>query len=328
MMLAWLAATVALLAALAPGTSALECVAGAVAANAAFAAADFERCETIAVGDASKGVHVHLLWSISARGAADEEITLAAQFPSDKGWVAVGLSESGSMYGSDMTVIRKINDVFVAEDRHAMSSVTPELDGSQDATLMAADASSGKTSVAFKRRTKTCRADLEDLPFKDLLTAAIVAWGDSHDFAYHLPDRRTTAWVNWFNKPEAPPENAALKTHTVQGNPLDVPVKRTVYCYSAHKLPQDKKYHVVRAEPIVNSSHPELVHHMILYSCLQDFDPLFYNKSQSGPPMCAQGMQQKGMCYSLWIMSGVGYKPMEMPAGRSQILTCSEWVRG
>lgn len=321
MMPAWLAATAALLVALATGTAAVECVAGAVAANAAFAAADFERCETIAVGDARNGVRVHLLWSISARGAADEEITLAAQFPSDTGWVAVGLSESGSMYGSDMTVIRRVNDAFVAEDRHAMSSVKPELDASQDATLMAADASSGKTSVAFKRRTKTCRADSEDLPFTDLLTAAIVAWGDSHDFAYHLPGHRTTAWVNWFNKPAAPPENAALKTHTVQGNPLDVPVDRTVYCYSAHKLPQDKKYHVVRAEPIINSSHPELVHHMILYTCLQDFDPNFYNKSQSGPPLCAQGMQQKGMCYSLWIMTGVGAKPMEMPAGRSQTLT-------
>jgi len=313
--------TVALLAALAQGTAAVECVGGAVAANAAFAAADFERCETIVVGDASNGIRVHLLWSIRARGAADEEITLAAQFPSDTGWVAVGLSESGSMYGSDMTVIRRVNDAFVAEDRYAMSSVKPELDASQDVTLMAADASSGKTSVAFKRRTKTCRADSEDLPFTELLTAAIIAWGDSHDFAYHLPGRRATAWVNWFNKPTAPPESAALKTHTVQGNLLDVPVDKTVYCYSAHKLPQDKKYHVVRAEPIINSSHPELVHHMILYTCLQDFDPLFYNKSQSGPPVCAQGMQQKGMCYSFWILWAVGATPMEMPAGRSQTRT-------
>lgn len=303
-----------------PIASAAVCLQGAVSPNDAFQPADFERCETVAVGDARKGVNVHLLWRISGRGTGDEQVTLAAQFPSDKGWVAVGLSESGSMYGSDMTVIREVNGSFVAEDRHAMSSSTPSLDLAQDVTLLAAEASRGKTSVMFKRPTKTCRSSVEDLDFPDVLTAAIVAWGDSHEFAYHLPGRRATAWLNFFDPPVASvAQNGPgdLMTHTVQGNALDVPVDKTVYCYSAHKLPQDKKYHVVRAEPIINSSHPELIHHMILYTCLDEFDPLFYNKSRSGPPVCAQGMQQKGMCYSFWILWAVGATPMEMPIGKS-----------
>ena len=139
-----------------------------------------------------------------------------------------------------------------------------------------------------------------------------MAWGENHEFAYHSPGRRATGWLNFFDLPK--PENTAgLLTHEVRGNTLQVPVDKTVYCYSGHKLPQDKKYHVVRAEAFLNSSHPQLVHHMILYTCLQDLDETFYNQTQTGPPVCAVGMKQKGMCYSFWILWAVGGNAMQMP---------------
>ena len=53
----------------------------AVGANQAFKAAEYDYCEVIRVG----GAVVHLLWTISGRGTARENITLAAKFPSDKG---------------------------------------------------------------------------------------------------------------------------------------------------------------------------------------------------------------------------------------------------
>jgi len=290
---------------------AADCV--GVVANEAFKPGDFERCAAVTVGDASRGVRVHVFWTILGRGTKDEEITLAAQFPSDRGWVAIGLSESGSMYGSDIFVVRKpTGGIAVAEDRFARSSVTPTLDAVQDVTLVATDASSGTTSIVIKRPTKTCHSTAEDIDFTDVLTAVIVAWGEDHEFAYHSPGRRATGWLNFFDLP-TPENTAGLLTHEVRGNTLQVPVDKTVYCYSGHKLPQDKKYHVVRAEAFLNSSHPQLVHHMILYTCLQDLDETFYNQTQTGPPVCAVGMKQKGMCYSFWILWAVGGNAMQMP---------------
>jgi hypothetical protein len=304
-------AVLLVLAAVLPGAHAAACAGGAVpAANEAFKAADFVRCEAITVGNPISGQTVYLLWKMS--DYPTPSVTIAAQFPSDQGWVSVGLSESGSMYGSDMAVVRQVNGKFVVEDRHAMRSVTPTLDASQDVTLLAAVALSGRTSVVIKRPTVTC-GGTEDIDFKDVEAAAIVAWGDSHEFAYHSAGRRATAWINFLGAESAPVDLKGYKTHEVRGNSLDVPVENTVYCYSGHQLPQDKKYHVVRAEPLLNSSHPHLVHHMILYTCLQDLDADFLNQTTRGPPICASGMQQKGMCYSFWILWAVGGQAMQMP---------------
>lgn len=162
------------------------------------------------------------------------------------------------------------------------------------------------------RPTKTCREGQEDLDFLKVEMAAIVAWGDTHEFSYHMPGRRATGWINFYNRP-ATESTADLKTFDTVVNTHRPRIDSTIYCYSGHQLPQDKKYHVVRAEPILNSSHPHLVHHMILYTCLQDLDPVFLNSTSTGPPVCASGMQQKGMCYSFWILWAVGGGPMQMP---------------
>ena len=107
-------ALLVVLAAVLSTAGAADCV--GVVANEAFKPGDFERCAAITVGDASRGVRVHVFWTILGRGTKDEEITLAAQFPSDRGWVAIGLSESGSMYGSDIFVVRKpTGGIAVAE---------------------------------------------------------------------------------------------------------------------------------------------------------------------------------------------------------------------
>jgi len=301
------------LAAVLPGAHAAACAEGAApAANGAFKAADFLRCEAVAVGDRASGQKVFLLWTVSDPGTANAAVTLAAQFPSDGGWVAVGLSESGSMYGSDMAVVRKVDGKFVVEDRHAERSVTPEMDAGQDVELLAAEAEAGRTSIVIKRAAVTCGGS-EDLDFTDVEAAAIVAWGDSHEFAYHSAGRRATAWLNFLGTEAAQEELDQYQTHEVRGNSLDVPVDKTVYCYSGHQLPDDKKYHVVRAEPVLDSSHPHLVHHMILYTCLQNLDADFLNQTKHGPPVCASGMQQKGMCYSFWILWAVGGQAMQMP---------------
>ena len=135
----------------------------------------------------------------------------------------------------------------------------------------------------------------------------------SHEFAYHSAGRRATVWINFLGTAPAPLALDAYQTHEVRGNWLTVPVDKTVYCYSGHQLPQDKKYHVVRSEPLLNSSHPHLVHHMILYTCMQDLDAAFLNQTTRGPPVCASGMKQKGMCYSFWILWAVGGQAMQMP---------------
>jgi len=51
----------------------------------------------------------------------------------------------------------------------------------------------------------------------------------------------------------------------------------------------------------------------MLSTHLQDLDSDFHNATSTGPPICAEGMQQKGMCYTFWILWAVGGRALQMP---------------
>lgn len=118
------------------------------------------------------------------------------QYPTDKGWVGLGISEAGSMYGADLIVFRQVSGVWGVEDMHAKETGTPILDASQDVALLGAESANGHTFIKAKRDANTCQSlGQQDLKFVDAVQPFLFAFGESHELSYH-GHNRMTAWLN------------------------------------------------------------------------------------------------------------------------------------
>ena len=257
-----------------------SCVPEDLVSNSVFTAASFNRCLKIDLGQK----YVLIYWSVlPAESDYQRNITFAAQFPTTSAWVALGISTSGGMIGADMIVVRYLGTSWIAENRFATATSLPPLDTVQDVILLGASAANGVTSFQVQRPLVYCNSAMH-ISIEDTLAPLIFAYGvdGSYELAYHGFDHRGTVWVNLIEDtpPQAPPAGASVLEvrHATFSVPAD---DTTKYCYSSHVFPQDRKYHLVRAEPVLNSSHPELIHHMIIYSCLSEVSGLVILRTRS-----------------------------------------------
>lgn len=180
--------------------------------------------------------------------------------------------------------------------------------------LVGASSAGGQSFFQVVRPLVYCDGDLQDISVGDNIVPLILAYGadGSYDFLYHGFDRRGSVWLNLMQKPSptpSPPDGASIMEvrHTNLSVPQD---DETKYCYSAHVFPQDRKYHLLRAEAILNSSHPELVHHMIIYSCVSEVSAQSYADA-AAPSTCDTRMQLD--CPVFWVMWAVGSGPLQLP---------------
>lgn len=105
-----------------------------------------------------------------------------------KGYVGFGLSDNGKMTGADIVVGGVLpNGRSYFSDRHAVGHQTPELDDSQDWTLLAASESDTSTMLTFSRSLDTC--DPQDYPITENKIAVIWAYGERDDIRYHYRNR-------------------------------------------------------------------------------------------------------------------------------------------
>lgn len=113
-----------------------------------FTAAEFPNCKLLS---SSYALH----WKVDQ---AAGYITLALDVDGSRGWVAFGISEAGGMRGADIMVARKDPEtgVFTGEDYYSKDFVVPQLDESQDVTLVSAVQQSGYTTAVFRRKLSTC----------------------------------------------------------------------------------------------------------------------------------------------------------------------------
>uniref|UniRef100_A0A7S4F182 DOMON domain-containing protein n=1 Tax=Chrysotila carterae TaxID=13221 RepID=A0A7S4F182_CHRCT len=115
------------------------------------------------------------------------------------GWVGFGLAELGGMPGADI-MVASVSDDGIAQigDYWASGYFTPQLDESQDWTLVSASQSDSVTSVRATRRLDT--NDRQDRSFDPSLPIAhrvIAAIGATDTFVYHA--ERAPATVDFFN---------------------------------------------------------------------------------------------------------------------------------
>lgn len=184
------------------------------------------------------------------------------------GWLSVALSANGGMRGADIWLLTKNTaGNWILEDRFSSDMVTPTLDAQQDLNLINAQQTDAETCMIFQRRVSTCDVNQADLDFSPYGQYVIYAFSTSSTFAYHGPSNRGSKRVNFLTTFTAPALPADVQTLDIKMKLFNVPSADTSYMCQSFVLPNDKKYHIIRADPLVGQGQHR-VHHMIMYTCL------------------------------------------------------------
>eukprot|EP00775_Hariotina_reticulata_P006321 gene6321-6556_t len=221
------------------------------------------------------GESIWLHWGVSGDVSSSRTVTfgVTASLPAATSYLGIGLSELGSMKGADVWLLNKTSSgSWELVDAYAPGFVKPVADAHQDLKLLGVESNgNGSLIAAWRRFLAPC--DLQDLPIiAD--TPIHVIWAHHNDGGYHGTSSRGGKVVNFI--PAA--SNVAHLANTSQPLASDVktldlvynvtiPPQETSYFIHYFKLPSDKKYHIVKYEPI---GHLPQLHHGVAYSCLPD----------------------------------------------------------
>ncbi|KAF6259531.1 PHM/PNGase F domain-containing protein [Scenedesmus sp. NREL 46B-D3] len=204
-----------------------------------------------------------------------------AQLPPKTAYLGLGLSELGSMKGAAAPGWQLV-------DAYAPGFVQPVPDSQQDTKLLGlSKASNGTLLAAWQRHVAPC--DMQDLPLPS--TPIYVLWAYGSSWGYHGTANRGSRLVSFRDQrlqQQQEQQKAAMQVTAAGGPaaaaaaagsgaglpagvqvleltyPVDIPDTTTTYFVHYFKLPSNKKYHILRYEPITQSP---LLHHGVAYSC-------------------------------------------------------------
>ncbi|XP_044233435.1 DBH-like monooxygenase protein 2 homolog [Thunnus albacares] len=216
------------------------------------------------------------------------------------GWVGFGLSPNGGMKGSDIVMggLGPSGPYFT--DRYATGDSMPVVDKEQSYTLLSLTESDGQTIMTFWRSIQSC--DDQDFHITAKPIKLIYAYGTTDEIAYHRA-RRGTKEVNLLNyKSKTTLPSLNYITATVEN--VTIPPFHTYYHCKVMKFPYlNKKHHIYQIEPVIDN--PDIVHHMLLYSC-----PYYVTQPSDNP--CFMG-DLGDYCYGVVAAWGVGGGAFEFP---------------
>lgn len=216
----------------------------------------------------------------------EETVQLGLHAVDTFGWTSLSLSGNGGMKGASQIVVRKDeknDNKWVAEDRFSTDYTMPTLDEQQDVKLLFAQQSDdGVTAWGVELPMNSC--DDHDYPIQNITTSMLWAFGDSHTFGFHGPNRGQFS-ANLMNEPVVFSEATG---DFVDMRMPDVPVVLgeggtdatnpyiCSYFNMSEVLPENvesgQTVHVTRFEPLLNEASKQYVHHMILFACTGDED--------------------------------------------------------
>jgi len=200
------------------------------------------------------------------------------------GWTALALAGNGGMKGASQIVVRKPEgDVWVAEDRHSMDYVTPDMDDSQDVRLLFANQNEdGETAWGVQIPLNSC--DEDDYPILNVTKFMHWALGESHEtFGFH-GKRRGQFQINLLQAPSPVVEptgeyvDIRMPNVSVELGEGGTDPTNPYICSFFHipdLMPEaapGQKLHITYLEPILSEASRPYVHHMILYACDADSD--------------------------------------------------------
>ncbi|XP_068580584.1 DBH-like monooxygenase protein 2 homolog [Cebidichthys violaceus] len=218
------------------------------------------------------------------------------------GWVGLGFSSDGKMNGSDIVKGGVGPGGSYFGDYHGVGEVMPVLDEQQSYTLLSATESEGQTILTFQRSVHTC--DVQDFQFTNAQIKIIYAFGTTDEPAYH-GRRRGAKEVNLLNYVAKSP-STSLNYLSVTMDNVTVPENHTYYHCKVMKiqnLDPNTPYYIYQIEPVIE--HPDIVHHMMLYSC-----PSFVKETYDKP--CYMG-DMGDTCFRVMAAWAVGGGVFELP---------------
>ncbi|PNH09878.1 Dopamine beta-hydroxylase [Tetrabaena socialis] len=228
--------------------------------HAHFSLSDYPSCI-----QATPNVTLH--WAVSS-----DSITWGVDVDGEWSWVGVGLSEGG-MLGADLAVASQADESGLgssgwgALDMWSAGFELPTVDSQQNVVLVSAERSSGSTRVAMRRPIIAC--DPQDRTVQnDTRQTVVYAFGAGR-FVYHGPEHRGSQELVLLPAPR-PALDPALADVTLQVlemrmPPYAVPTAYTAYTCVNLELPNDKKYHIYKYEPIIDNVR--VVHHFVAWAC-------------------------------------------------------------
>ncbi|KAJ3213478.1 hypothetical protein HK099_007369, partial [Clydaea vesicula] len=216
----------------------------------------------------SSNKSIELFWSVDV---AANQVEFGVASKNGATWLALGLSESGSMQGADIWLGYTDPTIgkFVLEDRFSPSVGAPILDKKQDVTLLQSFQTAELTAFTFKRSLTPCDLSQDSKIETEVPNHFIFAFGTDNNFNKHLPGRNGIKEIeligNYFtniNISEADQKNSTIFNMVTKK--IEIPANDTTYCYTLYDLSDMDKSHIIKEVPVVNSP---LLHHLVGYLC-------------------------------------------------------------
>ena len=238
---------------------------------AAFDGSGYARSVDAVVDSATGDVTYALHWSVEG-----DRIRVALDVATT-GWVGFGIGEqaSGGMKGADIVYGWVSGSEATVVDAHAVDTVKPTEDCTQDWTVEGFSEADGRTVLELSRDLVT-ENDLHDRPLVDdgTPTKVLLAWGaDGDDSVKYHGSKAYSIEVEIFKSEaelEAELDTIAeiaaaegVSSFMVRNEDYSVPDVVTDYRDYCVTIPVDA--HAVAFEAVVEDEHPELVHHFTLY---------------------------------------------------------------
>ncbi|XP_054617093.1 DBH-like monooxygenase protein 2 homolog isoform X3 [Dunckerocampus dactyliophorus] len=178
------------------------------------------------------------------------------------GWIGFGLSPTEDMTGADLVMGGVGSSGTYFKDYYSASNTMPEVDRVQSYTLLSLTESQGQTIMTFSRSFQTC--DNQDLQITAQPMNLLYAYGDTDEIDYHGGQAGVKEVNLLDHAPQAAVASGKYMSVTMQNLPIP-PDDTYYYCKVMQLSPLDTKHHIYQFQPVIE--HPDLVHHMLLYSC-------------------------------------------------------------
>jgi hypothetical protein len=193
------------------------------------------------------------------------------------GWLGLGPTETGSMIGLNPCVIRENpigsgNVTIFAMHQHQQAQTAPVMNQVQNCKLLEYSVVRNESFATFTRPMIGCKEQSppEDTDYTtrwDLRIA--VAYGNDMIFGYHGIDKRATREVHIGDGIYTPlplPDDVQVLDALLL--PMYLPAYRDIYLCRGFYFPSDKRYHLIRMDPILPGNiYPAAYHHLLAFAC-------------------------------------------------------------
>ncbi|XP_064638025.1 DBH-like monooxygenase protein 2 homolog [Lineus longissimus] len=182
------------------------------------------------------------------------------------GYIGLGWSPKGGMANGDIIISGVYaNGTDYFKDCHGLHiNAKPVCHETQDVLPIMSQEIAGYTRVKFRRQLDTCK--MHDLPVTSGTMRMIWSMGKTDVMDWHGSNRGTRSLKLLGDKQvevKLPPD---VKTFDIVKDNFLVPDTETHYDCEIFRLPKlEDIHHVIKVIPVI--THPELVHHIIVYVC-------------------------------------------------------------